>query len=37
MSGDIEPDAAVQETYALTKKRYAMLYPSLKEAFHTRA
>ena len=37
MSGDIEPDAALQETYALTKKRYAMLYPSLKEAFHTRA
>ena len=37
MSGDIEPDLAVQEAYALTKKRYAMLYPSLKEAFHTRA
>ena len=37
MSGDIEPDQAVQEAYALTKKRYAMLYPSLKEAFHTRA
>ena len=37
MSGDIEPDLAVQKAYALTKKRYAMLYPSLKEAFHTRA
>ena len=37
MSGDIEPDPAVQPVYALIKKRYAMLYPSLKEAFHTRA
>ena len=37
MSGDIEPDASVRVTYALTKKRYAMLYPSLKEVFHTRA
>ena len=37
MSGDIEPDASVRGTYALTKKRYAMLYPSLKEVFHTRA
>ena len=36
-SGDVEPDPETQAVYALTKKRYAMLYPSLKEAFHTRA
>ena len=29
MSGDIEPDPAVQPVYALIKKRYAMLYLSL--------
>ena len=36
-SGVTVPDEATKEIYALTKKRYAMLYPSLAEAFHTRA
>ena len=36
-SGSIVPDPDVQRVYALTKKRYAMLYPSLAEAFHTRS
>ena len=37
LTGAVIPNAEAQELYALTKKRYAMLYPSLKEAFHTRA
>lgn len=35
LSSTIEPDDAVQAVYDRTRKRYAMLYPSLKEAFHT--
>lgn len=37
VSGATEPSEDAAEVYALTKKRYAMLYPSLREAFHTRA
>ena len=37
VSGTIDPEPDAKEAYALTKKRYAMLYPSLREAFHTRA
>lgn len=37
VSGEIVPQPQTQPIYALTKKRYAMLYPSLREAFHTRA
>ena len=33
----VEPSENAEELYGLTKKRYAMLYPALKEAFHTRA
>mgnify|MGYP002989929083 CR=1 FL=1 len=35
--GTVEPSENAEELYGLTKKRYAMLYPALKEAFHTRA
>lgn len=37
ISGSFEPDAQTQPVYALNKKRYAMLYPALREAFRTRA
>ena len=37
LSGTVEPSENAEELYGLTKKRYAMLYPALKEAFHTRA
>ena len=37
LSGVTVPDAQTKEIYALTKKRYAMLYPALAETFHTRA
>lgn len=37
LSSDILPDAQTKAAYALSKKRYAMLYPSLREAFHTRS
>ena len=37
LSGSVEPSENAEELYGLTKKRYAMLYPALKEAFHTRA
>ena len=37
VSSTFEPNPETQAVYALTKKRYAMLYPSLVEAFHTRA
>ena len=35
ISGSVAPAPEARETYALTKKRYAMLYPSLKDVFHT--
>ena len=37
LSGSVEPNPETQPEYALTKERYAMLYPALKEAFHKRA
>ena len=37
LSGTVEPSENAEKLYGLTKKRYAMLYPALKEAFHTRA
>ena len=37
LSSTISPNPDVQAVYDVTRKRYAMLYPSLKEAFHTRA
>ena len=36
LSSTIEPNPDVQAVYDVIRKRYAMLYPSLKEAFHTR-
>ena len=36
LSGRVEPDADAERLYQLTKKRYAMLYPALREAFRTR-
>ncbi|MCQ2419837.1 MAG: hypothetical protein MJ118_01730 [Clostridia bacterium] len=36
LSGATIPGENADGLYALTKKRYAMLYPSLAEAFHTR-
>ena len=36
LSGRVEPDADSERLYQLTKKRYAMLYPALREAFRTR-
>ena len=36
LSSTISPNPDVQAVYDVTRKRYAMLYPSLKEAFHTR-
>ncbi len=36
-SGSIEPAEQAQPLYALNKKRYAMLYPALREVFRTRA
>ncbi len=32
-----DPDPQTQRAYTLVKKRYAMLYPALVEAFHTRS
>ena len=37
VSGSVQPRQETQEAYALNKKRYAMLYPALKDAFHTRS
>ena len=37
LSSTFEPNPDVQAVYDVTRKRYAMLYPSLREAFHTRA
>lgn len=36
ISNCVEPDPAAERAYAGMKARYAMLYPALKEAFHTR-
>lgn len=35
LSSTFTPDAAVQAVYDLTRRRYNMLYPSLKDVFHT--
>ena len=36
LSSTIAPREEDREAYALARKRYAMLYPALKEVFHTR-
>lgn len=36
VSGEIEPDPEAHAAYSLTRQRYAMLYPSLRDVFHTR-
>ena len=36
VSGSVTPRPEAVEQYALNKKRYAMLYPALREAFWTR-
>lgn len=37
LSGTIEPDEDADLLYRLTKERYAMLYPALRETFHKRS